>query len=56
MADPALQRALLNTVLSLPRPALRLLAGGAAVYQGGRTRDPRFQYLARQARRAPPRC
>lgn len=39
-------------VLSLPTPVLRLMAGGGVVYQGGRTLDPRLQYLAAQARGA----
>ncbi|HEX3886696.1 MAG TPA: alpha/beta hydrolase, partial [Phenylobacterium sp.] len=30
------------------------MAGGGVVYQGGRTLDPRLQYLAAQARGAPP--
>jgi acetyl esterase/lipase len=54
MAEPAIQRAALRGVLSLPRPVLRLLAGGGVVYQGGRTLDPRLQFLAHQARGAPP--
>ena len=41
-------------MLSLPRPVLRLLAGGGVVYRGGRTLDPRLQFLASQARGAPP--
>lgn len=45
MADPALQRLFLDSVLSLPPPLLRALSGGA-VQEGGRTLDPRFQYLA----------
>jgi acetyl esterase/lipase len=53
MADPAFQKAALKSVLSLPRPVLRLLSGGAAVYQGGRTLDPRLQFLAHQARGQP---
>src|SRR5579863_10312925 len=53
MADPTLQRAMMRGMLSLPRPVLRLLSGGGVVYQGGRTLDPRFQYLAHQARGAP---
>jgi acetyl esterase/lipase len=53
MPDAALQRAALKGVLSLPRPVLRLLSGGGAVYQGGRTLDPRLQYLAHQARGQP---
>jgi len=54
MPDLEIQRAILRGVLSLPRPILRLAAGGGVVYRGGRTLDPRFQYLARQARGAPP--
>ena len=53
MADPAIQHAALKGLLSLPRPALRLLSGGGVVYQGGRTLDPRFQFLAHQARALP---
>jgi acetyl esterase/lipase len=41
-------------LLSLPAPILRALAGGAVAYVGGRTLDPRLQYLASQARGAPP--
>lgn len=51
MADPALQRLLLDSVLSLPPPVLRALAGGGVVHQGGRTLDPRFQYLWTTLRR-----
>ena len=40
MADPAIQRAALKGVLSLPKPVLRLLSGGGVVYRGGRTLDP----------------
>ena len=53
MADPAIQRAALKGVLSLPRPVLRLLAGGGVVYRGGRTLDPRLQFLQWQARGGP---
>ena len=53
MADPAIQRAALKGVLSLPRPLLRLLAGGGVVYRGGRTLDPRLQFLQWQARGGP---
>ena len=53
MADPAFQRAILHGILSLPRPALRLMSGGGVVYVGGRTLDPRLQFLAHQARNAP---
>ena len=50
MADPAIQKAALKGLLSLPRPVLRLLSGGGVVYRGGRTLDPRLQFLARRAR------
>jgi acetyl esterase len=50
MADPAIQRAALKGVLSLPKPLLRLLAGGGVVYRGGRTLDPRLQYMTWRAR------
>src|SRR5579863_8241325 len=53
MADPAIQRAILGGVLSLPRPILRLASGGAVVYRGGRTLDPRFQFLAHRDRGLP---
>jgi acetyl esterase/lipase len=53
MADPAIQRLALKGALSLPRPVLRLLSGGGVVYRGGRTLDPRFQFLASQARALP---
>lgn len=48
-----LQRTLASTILSLPSPILRLMSGGAAVYRGGRTLDPRFQFMAAQAARMP---
>jgi acetyl esterase/lipase len=51
MADPGLQRLLLDSVLSLPPPVLRALSGGGAVQEGGRTLDPRFQYLRTRLRR-----
>jgi acetyl esterase len=54
MADAGFQKLLLKAMLALPRPLLRGLAGGGVVYVGGRTLDPRVQYLASQARRAPP--
>lgn len=54
MARPAAQRLMLRKVLSLPTPVLRLMSGGGVVYQGGRTLDPRLQFLAAQARNAPP--
>ena len=53
-ASPAAQRLVLKKVLSLPAPVLRLMSGGGVVYQGGRTLDPRLQYIAAQARREPP--
>lgn len=54
MASPAAQRAIANLILSLPAPLLRLMAGGGVVYQGGRTLDPRLQFLAAQAKKQPP--
>jgi len=54
MADPTFRKLALRAMLSLPAPALRGLAGGGVVYVGGRTLDPRLQFLAAQARRAPP--
>lgn len=53
MADPAVQKVLLKVLLSLPTPVLRGLSGGGVVYQGGRTLDPRFQFLAAGAKRMP---
>ena len=53
MAPAAAQRFLVRTILSLPTPLLRLMAGGGVVYKGGRTLDPRLQFLAAQARRGP---
>ena len=53
MASPATQRLVVRKLLSLPTPVLRLMSGGGVVYQGGRTLDPRLQYLASQARNAP---
>ena len=54
MLDPGLQRLAVKALLSLPSPILRALAGGGVVYVGGRTLDPRLQFLAGQARGAPP--
>ena len=54
MADPAVQRAILKGMLSLPTPVLRALSGGGVVYQGGRTLDPRLQFMANASRGAPP--
>jgi len=53
MADPAVQKALLKVLMSLPTPVLRVMSGGGVVYQGGRTLDPRFQFLASGAKRMP---
>jgi acetyl esterase/lipase len=50
MADPAIQKSILKAVLSLPPPILRAAAGGKAVYVGGRTLEPRFQFLIHAAR------
>src|SRR5690606_30900065 len=54
MAGGGLQRAVLKSLLSLPPPLLRLLSGGGVVYRGGRTLDPRLQFLAAAGRNAPP--
>ncbi len=54
MASLSTQRLVLKTLLSLPSPVLRLLSGGGAVYRGGRTLDPRLQFLAAQARGGQP--
>ncbi|MET0272583.1 MAG: alpha/beta hydrolase [Phenylobacterium sp.] len=53
MAQADTQRLIVRKLLSLPTPLLRLMAGGGVVYQGGRTLDPRFQFLAAQARGRP---
>jgi len=50
MADISFQRFALRALLSLPTPILRTLSGGGVVFQGGRTLDPRLQYLANAAR------
>jgi acetyl esterase len=54
MASAAAQRLIARTLLSLPGPILRLMAGGGVVYKGGRTLDPRLQFLAAQGRKGPP--
>ena len=54
MADFALQTWRLRALLALPAPILRALAGGGVVFRGGRTLDPCMQFLASQARGAPP--
>lgn len=53
MADPAIRHVALKAALSLPQPVLRLLSGGGVVYRGGRTLDPRFQFLAHHGRGLP---
>jgi len=53
MAEPGIQRFILRRILSLPTPLLRGLSGGGVVYQGGRTLDPRFQFIANAAKRQP---
>ena len=50
MDDPAIQKSILRAVLSLPCPVLRAASGGRAVYVGGRTLDPRFQFLVHAAK------
>lgn len=54
MPSSATQRLVVRKLLSLPTPMLRLMSGGGVVYQGGRTLDPRLQYLAAQSRGQPP--
>jgi len=54
MAEHAIQRQLLKAALSLPTPALRAASGGQAAYVGGRTLDPRLQFLLRAALAQPP--
>jgi acetyl esterase/lipase len=48
-----LHRSLARAILSLPSPILRLMSGGSVVYRGGRTLDPRLQFMAAQASRMP---
>lgn len=52
MADPATQKFVLKAILVLPTPILPLLSGGGVVLQGGRTLDPRLQFLANAGRSA----
>jgi acetyl esterase/lipase len=54
MPDPAAQKTMVKLLLTLPSPILRLMSGGGVVYKGGATLDPRFQFLAYQARNGPP--
>jgi hypothetical protein len=53
MAKADLQKTILKGLLSLPSPILRAMSGGTVVYQGGRTLDPRFQFLTHGAKRLP---
>ena len=53
MANLGFQRAIVRTILSLPGPILRMMSGGGAVYKGGRTLDPRLQFLEAGAKRGP---
>ena len=54
MAELAYQKLMLKGLMSLPTPLLRGLSGGGPVYEGGRTLDPRLQFLANAAKRNPP--
>jgi acetyl esterase/lipase len=49
MADLTLTRLAVRAALALPTPILRALSGGAAVVRGGRTLDPRFQFMLHAA-------
>lgn len=53
MASLSFRRAVVRTLLSLPSPVLRMMSGGGAVYKGGRTLDPRVQFLAAGAKKTP---
>ena len=53
MANDQIQRLVVRTLLSLPSPILRAMSGGTAVYRGGRTLDPRLQFLSAMSARAP---
>jgi acetyl esterase/lipase len=53
MAKADMQKTILKVLLSLPSPILRAMSGGSAVYQGGRTLDPRFQFLTHGAKSLP---
>ena len=54
MAALNFQKLALKAMLSLPRPVLRAFAGGGVVYQGGRTLDPRLQFISANARSQAP--
>ena len=53
MPSISTQRLVVRALLSLPSSLLRLLSGGGVVYRGGRTLDPRLQFLAAGAARGP---
>jgi acetyl esterase len=53
MASVSTQRLVIKTLLSLPSPILRMMSGGGVVYRGGRTLDPRLQFLSAQASTGP---
>ena len=53
MARLSTQRFLARTLLSLPTPLLRMMSGGGVDYRGGRTLDPRLQFLTAQAATSP---
>jgi acetyl esterase/lipase len=53
-ASAATQRFIARKLLGLPAAILRLMSGGGVVYQGGRTLDPRIQFLAARAKAAAP--
>ncbi|MBP7815793.1 MAG: alpha/beta hydrolase [Phenylobacterium sp.] len=53
MPSLSTQRLVVRALLSLPSSLLRLLSGGGVVYRGGRTLDPRLQFLAAGAARGP---
>jgi acetyl esterase/lipase len=54
MAQAALRRLSRQALLSLPTPVLRALAGGGVVWRGGRTLDPRLQYLTEASKAQAP--
>jgi acetyl esterase/lipase len=54
VVDTHLQRMMIKAVLALPAPVLRTLGGGGMAFEGGRTLDPRLQFLANAARSGPP--
>ncbi|MFD3263909.1 alpha/beta hydrolase [Phenylobacterium ferrooxidans] len=53
MPSISTQRVIVRALLSLPSSLLRLLSGGGVIYRGGRTLDPRLQFLAAGAARGP---